>query len=102
MDVNNVVLDSLHRDANGLKMTAGIVGANDRVSLEQRGMGSFQVPLTTALAGHLNRTVRAICVVRGHTYNSTTPNNYVRIYSDYSLNVRIIGDLSLTQTFTGK
>jgi hypothetical protein len=102
IDAQNRVIDSLHQDRNGLAVSAGKVGVNDRVAPEDRGIGSFTVPLNTTLATHINRTKRAICVVRGQTYNSTTPNTYVRFYADYTLKVRIIGDLNVTQTLTGK
>jgi len=103
LDAAGHVIDSVHRDPAGLPITEGIVGADGRVAENAKGVGQIEVNVNTQLARNINRTAKIVIWTRASTFDSqTNPKKYVRFYSDYTCAVRLIGDLNVTQTFTGK
>jgi hypothetical protein len=89
LDGNDVLTDSLMLYPNTIESAP--LDANDKVISKKRSI--IKTYVIGAKLDHLYNAKKIIVVAR---FNTTLPEHYVKIYSNYSLEIKLTGDFDMT------
>lgn len=97
LDQSGAILDSLHTTNLGFQVPTAELGANGRTT--NAGLFQQDIHISPEKAKRLNRMRSISYSVYTNTYQ-TNLNRIVKLYSDYKIDIRLIGDLK-TKTKMG-